>query len=287
MNSYFKNLDAKQQMERWYQNKLDELRISYEFQNIETSFGNTNVILTGSDDKPPMVLLHGSNGCAPMAIEKMLGLLDGHKLYAIDVVGQPNMSTGIRPSKLDNSYGQWMYEILSRLSIRNAVLVGISFGGFISWKTLLLDERRIIKAFLIAPVGIVPFNPWKIFWKIGLPMKLYQWRKQPKYIHKILNEKFSEVDEPSIEFYSKVLQNFDRDITSTPLIKKNEAQKIKTPIHIIAADQDVLYTGYKLLKRAKEVFPSLGEVLLLKNSKHVPGIAGYEIITHFIKNNSK
>jgi len=41
-------------------------------------------------------------------------------------------------------------------------------------------------------------------------------------------------------------------------------------MHIIGADNDLLFPGKKMLKRAQEIFPSLYEGKLLKNSKHVP-----------------
>ena len=287
MNSFFNNPQAKKEVERLYQNKLDELPINYELLKVETSLGNTNIILTGQKDKPPLILLHGSNGCAPIAIEALMGLCDDYSVYAIDVVGQPNLSAETRPSMKDHSYGQWMFEILTRLNIWDAVLVGISFGGFISWKTLVLDERHISNAFLIVPAGIVDGNPLKTLWKVFLPMKLYKWRKQAKYVHHFLEELFTERDEFAIAFLSKVFLHFKMDFSPIPVIKKEEAQKIQTPIHIIAADEDLLFPGAKMLKRAKEIFPSSGEVLLLNNSKHVPGQKGNEEIVDFIKNHAK
>lgn len=270
MNSFFDNQQAKKDIEFLYNNKLDELPIDYEFLKVETSFGDTNIILTGKKSKPPLVLLHGSNGCAPIAIEALIGLVKDFRIYAIDIVGQPNLSAEIRPEMKDDSYGQWMYEILSRLNLYNTILVGISFGGFISWKTLVFDERRISKAFLIVPAGIVNGNPLMAIWKVFLPMKLYKWRKKTKYVHQFLKELFTEQDEFAIAFLSKVFLDFKMDFSPIPLIKKEEAKKITTPIYIIGADNDLLFPGKKMLKHAEKIFPSLRESILLKNSKHVP-----------------
>lgn len=287
MNSFFNNQQAKKDIEFLYYNKLDELPVFYEFQKVETSFGDTNVILTGTKNKPPLVLLHGSNGCAPIAIEALLGLVNDFRIYAIDIVGQPNLSAAVRPSMQNDDYGKWMFEILTRLNIWNAVLVGTSFGGFISWKTLVFDARRISKAFLIVPAGIVNGNPLKAFWKVFLPMKLYKWRKQPKYVHQFLNELFTGKDEFAISFLSKVFLHFKMDFSNIPLISQEEAKKIKKSIYIVAADNDLLFPGKRMIKRVKEIFPSLVEVLLLKNSKHVPDQDGNKLIIEFIKKYSK
>lgn len=287
MNSFFNHPEAKKDIEKVYQNKLDELPIIYEFLRIETSFGNTNIILTGEEDKPPLVLLHGSNGCAPIAIEALIGLMKSFRVYAIDVVGQPNLSAEFRPEMNDDSYGKWMFEILTRLTIREAILVGISFGGFISWKTLVFDQKRISKAFLIVPAGIVNGNPFKALWKVFLPMKLYRWFRKTKYVHQFLEELFTEPDSFAIDFLSKVFLHFEMDFSPIPLIEKAEAQRISTPVYIVAADKDLLFPGTKMLKRAQEIFPSLKGGLILKDSKHVPSQAGNKRIVELIKKQAK
>jgi len=282
-HSFFDHPQAKKAIERLYQLKLDEISIVYELVTVETSFGNTNIILTGQAEKPPLVLLHGSNGCAPIAIEALVGLLEDFRIYAIDVVGQPNLSAETRPDMRDESYGQWMFEILTRLNIKDAILVGISFGGFISWKTLAFDDKRIAKAFLIVPAGIVNGNPIKAMRKVFLPMKLYKWRKQDKYVRQFLKELFTERDEFALTFLSEVFLHFEMDFSPIPCLKKEEAQSIKTPVHIIAADNDLLFPGKKMLKRAQKILPTLESTLLLEGSRHVPGRQGNEEIIEYIR----
>lgn len=271
------------ELEALYHSKLEEMSVNYESLKIETSFGNTNIILAGQEGKPPLVLLPGACTGAPMAIEALLGLKDDFRIYAIDIGEVQKLNAEISLSPRNNSYGQWMFEILSRLNIRQVILVGISFGGFISWKTLVFEERRIAKTFLITPSGIINGHSWKLFRKVVLPWKLYQWRKQSKYIHRMLESLVTQPDEDVFSFLSNVFLHFEADFLSMPLIKKEEAQRIKTPVCLIAADDDVLFPGLKMLKRAQEIFPSLVEVLLLRNSKHVPGQPGYQQIIELIK----
>lgn len=282
-NSFFDSPKVKAAIEQMYYVKLDELNITYEFQKIETTYGTTNIIHTGQSDKPPLVLIHGSNGCAPIAIEAMIGLLDHYKVYAIDVIGQPNLSEGIRPNMKDDTYGKWMYEILTRLNIKDATLVGISFGGFISWKTLIFDEKRIKQAFLIVPAGIVNGNPLKALWKVFLPMKRYQRSKNTKYVHQFLNVLFTAKDQFAFDFLSKVFLHFEMDFSPIPTIKAAAAREITTSLHIIAAKKDVLFPGAKMIKRVKKIFPSLEDVLLLPDSKHVPNEMDNERIVEYIK----
>ena len=283
MNSFFDSPKAAMVVEKLYHEKLEELDILYEFKKIETSFGDTNIIVTGMEGKPPLVLLHGANGCAPIALEALLGIEKEFRVYAIDVIGQPNLSTATRLNRQDNTYGQWMFEILTCLNLQQVTLVGISFGGFISWKTLTFDEKRIANTFLIVPAGIVNGNPWKVFWKVFLPIQFYKWRKNPKYVQQLVAELFTEKDVFAFDFLSQVLLHFELDFSPIPLITKEEAQTIKTPIHLIVAAEDVFFPGVKMLKRAKAIFPSLYQTLLLQGAKHVPSKTGNQQIIALIK----
>jgi hypothetical protein len=95
MASYFHSPAAKKQIETCYWQRLDALGMAYEGQVIETSFGDTHVIQAG----PPVVVLHGLEGSAPAALAQLRPLCDHCRLYAIDIIGRPNLSAGFRPEK--------------------------------------------------------------------------------------------------------------------------------------------------------------------------------------------
>ena len=106
MHSFYDNTELKKEIIDLYYKKLNELDIDYEFLTVETSFGDTNIIVTGKVNKPPLVLVHGENSCVPMAICKLKGLEDKFRIYAIDVLGQPNLSDDVRLSMKTDDYGK-------------------------------------------------------------------------------------------------------------------------------------------------------------------------------------
>ncbi|MCG6186205.1 alpha/beta fold hydrolase [Maribellus maritimus] len=284
MNTFFSNPEAKEENQKLYHQKLDELPIRYEFMQIETSYGDTNIVITGPKGEQPLVLLHDSNSCAPAAIETMIDLTQNFRIYAVDIPGQPNLSEEFRLNMNDNSYGKWMYEILSRLGVKNAFLVGISFGGFVVWQTLIFEEKRIAKAFLISPSGIIKGNPLKIFFKVFRPVKRYKKQKKIKYLEQFSGEQFSEKRDFAETFLSNLFLHYTMDFSPIPLISKNKAQRIKTPIHIFTAENDLLFPGKKIIKRAKKIFTQSNEFVLLKNSKHVLSGTNNVYISKYILN---
>ena len=106
IKSLFKSEQGKKKILELYDKKLESLNIDYEYRTIPTSFGDTNIIVAGEASKPPIIIIHGSNGCAPIALETYKDLLNSFSVYAIDVLAQPNKSAETRLSMKDDSYGQ-------------------------------------------------------------------------------------------------------------------------------------------------------------------------------------
>ncbi|MFT5077469.1 MAG: esterase/lipase, partial [Flavobacteriaceae bacterium] len=191
------------------------------------------------------------------------------QIFAIDVLAQPNKSAETRLSMKDNSYGLWINELINKLELKNVTMAGFSFGGLIILKTLIQNESNIKEVFLSAPAFIVNGNPLIALFKIFIPMKRYIKTKKTKYLEKFLESLFSEKDEFAHNYLSKVFLYFNMDFSPIPVIKKEEALFIKTPITLIVAKKDIIFPGVKMMKRANKIFPSLKNTLLLEDSKHV------------------
>ncbi|PKV51657.1 pimeloyl-ACP methyl ester carboxylesterase [Aquimarina sp. MAR_2010_214] len=269
MKSLYNSEFGKNEILNLYNEKLDGLEIEFEDKVIDTNFGKTNIIIVGDSTKPPLLLVHGSNGCAPIALETYPTLYKDFQVFAIDVLAQPNKSAETRLSMKDNSYGLWINNLISQLELKNVTMVGFSFGGLIILKTLIENQNNIKEVILSAPAFIVNGNPIIALFKVFIPMKRYIKTKNTKYLEKFLDVLFSEKDEFALRYLSKVFLYFNMDFTPIPIIKKEEAQLIKTPITIIAAKRDIMFPGKKMIKRANNIFPSLKNTVLLENSKHV------------------
>ncbi len=269
MKSLYKSQIGKKEIISLYDQKLKDLNIDYKYKLINTSFGKTNIIVIGDSTKPPILIIHGSNGCAPISLEAYPNLYKDFQVFAIDVLAQPNKSAENRLSMKDDSYGFWMNEIINKLSLTDVTMAGFSFGGLIILKTLIQDEKNIKEVFLSAPAFIVNGNPIVLLFKVFIPMKLYMKTKKSKYLEKFLNTLFTEPDTFALEYLSKVFLYFNMDFTPVPVIKDSEAKLITTPINIFAAKKDIMFPGIKMLKRASKIFPSLNNTILLENSKHV------------------
>jgi len=278
----FKSKKGKNEILSLYDQKLESLNLDFEYLTVQTSFGKTNIIATGDPANPPIIIVHGSNGCAPIVLETYANLHKTYRVFAVDVLAQPNKSAETRLSMKDDSYGRWMNQIITSLDKSSVTLAGFSFGGLIILKTLENNESRVKEVYLSAPAYIVNGNPLKALFKVFIPMKRYMKTKKIKYVERFLSHLFTDRDEFAIEFLSKIFLEFDMDFTPVPVIDAKKAREITTPITLFAAGNDIMFPGNKMIKRATKIFPSLKKSTLLEYSKHVQNKEQNEMIEHEI-----
>lgn len=282
MRSLFKSEGGKKDILKLYDQKLVDLNINYTSFYINTSFGQTHIIKTGDAANPPLLLIHGSNGCAPIALECYPNLCAKYQVFAVDVLAQPNKSANTRLRMDNDDYGVWVNEIIEELSLEKVTLAGFSFGGLIILKTLAYHAQKIKKAFLASPAYIVNGNPLLALFKVFIPMKRYMKTTRVKYLEKFLNVLFTNRDEFAIQYLSKVFLHFEMDFTPVPTISAKEAKAIDTPIVLIAAQNDLLFPGIKMIKKAKKLFSTLQHTVLLEDSKHVQNEKGNKVVEDLI-----
>jgi pimeloyl-ACP methyl ester carboxylesterase len=282
MESLYKSETGKAEILKLYNQKLENLNINYHYQDVETAFGKTNLIITGDASKPPILIVHGSNGCAPIALETYSGLESHFQVFAVDVLAQPNKSEETRLSMKNDDYGKWLHEVIDHLKLSNVTLAGFSFGGLVILKALEFKDVNIKEVFLTAPAYIINGNPLKALFKVFIPMRCYIKTKKVKYVERFLKELFTEKDAFAVQFLSKVFLHFKMDFTPVPVINRREADLIKTPITLIAAKNDLMFPGNKMIKRANKIFTSLKQTILLEQSKHVQNSADNKRIVNLI-----
>jgi len=265
----YKSDQGKASILAMYDAKLASLNLAYESRIVETSFGETHLLVCGQSENPPLFLLHGSNGNAPIALETYPDLFEKYQVFAIDVLAQPNKSAENRLSMKDLSYGAWIHELINILDLDHLTLAGFSFGGLIILKALLFSGQKIKHAFLAAPAFIVNGNPLVALFKVFIPMKKYMRTQNKNQVKAFLKALFTSPDAFAVDFLSEVFLHFNMDFSPIPVITSTEAAGIKTPITLFAADQDIIFPGKKMITRAKKIFPSLHATYLLEKSKHV------------------
>ena len=282
MASFYKSPAVKARVLELYDEKLAEILFDVAHFDVPTQYGTTHVLRAGRRDRPTVLLLHGANAMAPIALESMRGLAQHFHLVVPDIPGQPNRSAETRISMRSNDYGAWCNELMMELNLRDVTLVGASLGGMIGLKTLLDDESRVRRAYLLMPAFIVNGNPLKALWRIYLPMRRFGKTGDPHALTEFVDGLFTDPDPFAPKFFEAVFGNFEMDRSWIPTISRREAQNLHRPVTIFGAADDLFFPGAKMQRRVARIFPESTAFHLLPKSKHVPGKAQLERVTQQI-----
>ena len=152
-----------------------DLGVSFDDRMVNTRFGETHVLVAGPEQGPPVVVTHGGNSITPQGLRGLLPLLkQGHyRLYAPDTIGHPGKSAQVRLSPRDQSYGQWLNDVLDGLGLDSAGFIGGSFGAGIILRLAVYAPQRITKMALFVPSGIVAVPLTSMLFRITFPYLLY------------------------------------------------------------------------------------------------------------------
>lgn len=279
--SIYKTPEAKAAIMALYDAKLKACKLPhYTEEYHETSFGKTHVIIAGEASLPPVVLLHGINAGAPMALEAMRPLVGKYRIYAVDTIGQATKSAETRPSITDNSYGKWLSEVLDALKLNSVPVIGVSYGAFLLQRLIVVSPNKVSRAIFVVPSGLVNGSGWVGFTKLMSPLMRFQISKKEKHLIRFMEAFYLKQDAYSIEFQKLTLTGLKMDYRRPPLLKEAEVAGFKSPVYAMVAEDDVFFPGDKALIRLKACFPTLKASITLKGAKHIPDASSYSLISN-------
>lgn len=137
-----------------YRELLARWPVPSEQLTIPTRLGETFVVASGPADAPALVLLHGSGSTSAMWMGDVTSYVDSHRVYAVDIPGEPGLSAWARPPLASTAYSDWLGEVLDGLGVREASLIGMSLGGWLAADFATRHPGRVRRLGLVAPAGI-------------------------------------------------------------------------------------------------------------------------------------
>lgn len=281
--SIYKTSEAQAKIMALYEQKLAACGLEkYESRFVKTSAGQTHVIVSGEETLPPLVVLHGINAGAPVSLEAMSDLYGKYRIYAVDTIGQATRSAETRLSVKDNSYGQWLGEVMEQLGLPKAAVVGISYGGFLLQKLIMAHPEKVQKAIFVVPGGVVNSGLMLSMQKLFIPMLRYFVTRKDKDLQRFISSFYSEIDDYALAFQRETLLGLKMDYQRPPLLTKEAVEGFDAPVYAIVVDDDVFFPGEACLKRLKESFSGFREGHTLTHCKHIPSANEFSEICDYL-----
>ena len=132
----YKSEKGKEAILSLYDKQLARLGHKYEDLYIDTSFGKTHIIETGTTSGIPLLVFHGGNATSAYNLLFCDFLMKDFHIYAIDTIGHPGKSDEISLSSGNYDYGKWVKEVIDHLGYEKISCFGGSFGAGIIAKTM-------------------------------------------------------------------------------------------------------------------------------------------------------
>jgi pimeloyl-ACP methyl ester carboxylesterase len=137
-----------------YRALLERWPVPSEHLTVPTRLGETFVVASGPTGGPPLVLLHGSGSTSAMWLGDVASYVDCHRVYAVDIPGEPGLSAYARPPLASGEYAGWLGDVLGALGIQRVRLIGISLGGWLAADFATRWPERVERLVLLSPTGI-------------------------------------------------------------------------------------------------------------------------------------
>ncbi|MCG8541354.1 MAG: alpha/beta hydrolase [Clostridia bacterium] len=263
-NSIYKSNEGKTLIINQYENIIKEWPVSNEIVNVNTSYGNTFIIASGKKENKPILLMHGSSTNSSMWMGDIEKLSKNHRVYAVDIIGEPGKSDENRPDMMDNHYGKWIDEILDALNIEKAVFVGNSLGGWMALKYAIYMPKRVEKLVLLATSGITPAKLSFLF--KAAPLMLLG-EKGINILNKIVYGKEA-VPEQVLKFCNLIMKHYNPRMGSLPVFTDQELSRLTMPTLYIGGEDDALLPSKKIADRIDKLLPQ-SNTMVLQNTGHV------------------
>ncbi|MEW9051618.1 MAG: alpha/beta hydrolase [Neobacillus sp.] len=260
-HSIYKDSEGKQLLANEYENYLDHIGVDFERIYVQTSFGNTHVLVTGPKDGKPLFIFQGGNCINPMTLSWFTPLLKDYRVYAPDTIGHPGFSDENRISAKDASFAQWISELMDHFQIQRSAFLGPSYGGGITLRLAAYMPERITCAILVCPAGIQLGSKWEMIKKILVPLMLYKITDKKSQMNKIADymseQSMKELDK---EIISHIFKHVKLEQDMPKLTTKEELVHYSSPTMVITGRNDVFFPADKVSHRAKEIIPNLKKI---------------------------
>lgn len=271
MSAIFKTEAGRKLVHDGYTALLADWPVANTRQHVRTRFGETFVVASGPEDAPPLILLHGSSSNSAIWMSDVAVWSTRFRVYAVDIIGEPGLSSEIRPTLASGAYTEWLDDVFAGLRLTRAAMLGVSLGGWLAADYATRRPERIGVLVLLAPGGIGRHRNILI-WALPL-LLLGKWGRR-KLIQRItgVRERSPETDAVG-EYMSLIFAHFRPRTEVLPKIADDALQKLSMPVLAILGGEDVFIDSAGTRARLEQNVERITVIFLPEAGHFLPGHA--------------
>lgn len=256
--SIFKSKEKETAYMAAYDEAMKLWPVPYETTYISTSFGETYVNISGSEDGEPVILLSGNTDCSVSWYANVEALGAHHRLYAVDVIDDVGKSKVSAIPETREEAADWLREVCEGLELEKPHLVGLSFGGLHAINFTYYYPDHVGKLVMLSPAGTIGGVSYRFLLQV-IPLGIFPFRRGVAGFLKWLVVNPEVLENAHGELLILAMSVLAPIKKVAPfLFTDEELKSIKNRTLLKVGDHDVTYKNRsQAIERAKRLMPEL------------------------------
>jgi len=271
-----------------YRSIMDVWATGYEELVVPTRFGDTHMIANGSQDDPPVVLLHALFATATSWYRNIPELSKGSRTYCVDVIGEANPSRPTTPLRSLADFLSWFTDVVDGIGIDEFAIVGNSYGAFTAAYYAMNLPRRARRLVLIGPAATIsPMRPFTR--RMFIPKAAYMFAPWAPGLERTMRGSVDWMHaglppDPlwAPLFYKTMVHGRLLNRVFPRIYTEDEISAIECPVLLMVGDHEVIYDDLdEAIDSARRLIPNL-EVARVPDAHHITALAQPELANQLI-----
>ncbi len=216
----------------------------------------------------PVLLLPGHSSGAPMWNENIEGFSKDRTVYSVDALGDAGKSVQTVPLMSTKDVSEWISQVLSKLEVEQAHIVGHSFGGGYASNFTLHHPEKVKTLTLLEPAFALNYPSFSVlFWASVSSLEFLPEDIRDYGLSKISGEDFSDIgsDDPLAQMIAEASSNYSNALPTPSTLTDEELKALSIPVYVALADNSPITTP--TTKEKAELIPN-AEVKIWESTTH-------------------
>ncbi|MDO4489001.1 MAG: alpha/beta hydrolase [Eubacteriales bacterium] len=245
----FKSIESQREYFEAYGESLKLITVPFEEEYVDTDYGKTYVIKTGSVGNPPLVLLHAASCGSPIWYKNLEALSETHRVYAIDLIGETSGSIMKRKLSDPVDNAAWLNQTLMGLKLKNTSICGLSIGGWNAANFASTFPEKVEKLILISPVQTFAKMYTSYFFKI-MKMGFNPTRENVEAYIGWGSTKEAPLPDSIIRQFTLSVMNMNSNASFPRWLGSKQIANLKMPVMVLFGENEFAFDTKKAIKRA-------------------------------------
>lgn len=252
----FTSAETKRKFFEAYKQQEKEWPVPFENVEISTAYGSTHVKVCGSENAPPMVLMHGFNATSLSWQYLADKLSKSHRLYAIDNINDFGLSINSKKIKSAACYVEWLSEVVEKLKLPQFTLLGMSYGSWVSAQFALSYPEKVNSLILLSPAATIHKVRLEFMLRgslLALPVKYFS-LSMCRWLFVGLNSTSQGrklISEMSGRLYDAYRWYKFRPMVPPTVLTEIELASLTMPVLLVIGEEERIYNAKSASSRAK------------------------------------